>query len=176
MTREEAIKMLKSKIDGHTDTSYEWTEAVRMAINALEQESTTKNDLLDCQCTDEEIAKSFIEDVEAVKDLLPTTKNDLGVDCISRSEVLNRLANIAKIKAKSDAQKSLMGRCMFMIECISSVTLQEPRPSAKWISLKDEYGDIVESVCSNCKTNGVHTWKFCRECGAQMVEPQESED
>ena len=39
MTREEAIKILKSKMDGHTDTSYEWAETVRMAIKALEQES-----------------------------------------------------------------------------------------------------------------------------------------
>jgi len=36
MTREEAIKILKSKMDGHTDTSYEWAETVRMAIKALE--------------------------------------------------------------------------------------------------------------------------------------------
>jgi len=36
MTREEAIKMLKSKMDGNTDTSYEWAETVRMAIKALE--------------------------------------------------------------------------------------------------------------------------------------------
>ena len=38
MTREDAIKILKSKMDGHTDTSYEWAETVRMAIKALEQE------------------------------------------------------------------------------------------------------------------------------------------
>ena len=38
MTRKEAIKILKSKMDGHTDTSYEWAETVRMAIKALEQE------------------------------------------------------------------------------------------------------------------------------------------
>lgn len=37
----EAIKMLKSKMDGHTDTSYEWAETVRLAIKALEQESKT---------------------------------------------------------------------------------------------------------------------------------------
>lgn len=37
MTNEEAIKMLKSKLDGHTDTSLEWTETARMAIQALEQ-------------------------------------------------------------------------------------------------------------------------------------------
>lgn len=41
MTREEAIKILKSKMDGHTDTSYEWAETVRMAIQALEQKPKT---------------------------------------------------------------------------------------------------------------------------------------
>lgn len=36
MPNEEAIKMLKRKMDGHTDTSYEWAETVRMSIEALE--------------------------------------------------------------------------------------------------------------------------------------------
>lgn len=36
LTKEEAIKMLKSKMDGNTDTSYEWAETVRMAIKALD--------------------------------------------------------------------------------------------------------------------------------------------
>lgn len=36
MTREEAIKILKSKMDGSVDTSYEWTEVVRIAIEALQ--------------------------------------------------------------------------------------------------------------------------------------------
>lgn len=35
MTNEEAIKILTSKLDGSVDTSWEWTEAVRMAIQAL---------------------------------------------------------------------------------------------------------------------------------------------
>lgn len=39
MTNAEAIKMLKSKMDGHIDTSYEWAETVRMAIKALEQQT-----------------------------------------------------------------------------------------------------------------------------------------
>lgn len=38
-SEKDAIKMLKSKMDGHTDTSYEWAETARMAIKALEQES-----------------------------------------------------------------------------------------------------------------------------------------
>ena len=35
MTNTEAIEILKSKLDGSVDTSYEWCEAVRLAINAL---------------------------------------------------------------------------------------------------------------------------------------------
>jgi len=38
-SEKDAIKMLESKMDGHTDTSYEWAETVRMSIKALEQES-----------------------------------------------------------------------------------------------------------------------------------------
>lgn len=40
MKREEAINILKSKMDGSVDTSYEWTEAIRMAIKALTDRPT----------------------------------------------------------------------------------------------------------------------------------------
>lgn len=72
MTREQAIEELKDNrvlcINSETEP---FAIAYDMAIKALEQEPTTKNDLPHCQCTDAEIAKSFIEDVEAVKDQLP---------------------------------------------------------------------------------------------------------
>jgi len=38
MKRDEAIKILKGKMDGSVDTSYEWAETVHMAIEALEKE------------------------------------------------------------------------------------------------------------------------------------------
>jgi hypothetical protein len=38
LSNEEAIKMLKSKMDGHIDTSYKWAETVRLAIQALESQ------------------------------------------------------------------------------------------------------------------------------------------
>lgn len=44
MTNQEAIKILKSKLDGSVDTSYEWCEAVRLAVNALEKDD------LECSC------------------------------------------------------------------------------------------------------------------------------
>jgi len=45
-------------------------------------------------------------------------------DCISRKAILDGLASIAKAKAKSDSQKSLMGRVMFFTEHLPSVTPQ----------------------------------------------------
>lgn len=43
-------------------------------------------------------------------------------DTISRRAMLDGLASIAKAKAKSDAQKSLMGRAMFFTEQLPPVT------------------------------------------------------
>lgn len=50
MTKQKAIKILKSKMDGSVDTSYKWTEAVRMAIEALEQEPNPFCALADREC------------------------------------------------------------------------------------------------------------------------------
>lgn len=46
-------------------------------------------------------------------------------------------------------------------------------PIGHWITLKDEYGDVHEAVCSNCDSNGNHKWSYCPHCGAKMIEPQE---
>ena len=49
-------------------------------------------------------------------------------DAISRQATLYGLASIAKAKAKSDAQKALMGRVMFFIGQLPPVT---PKPKAE---------------------------------------------
>ena len=46
-------------------------------------------------------------------------------DLISRQAMLEGLASIAKAKAKSDAQKSLMGRVMFFTEQLPSVSTEK---------------------------------------------------
>ena len=43
MTNTEVIEMLKSKMDGSVDTSYEWVETVRIAIRAIEKIEEIKN-------------------------------------------------------------------------------------------------------------------------------------
>lgn len=67
MTREEAIKILKSKMDGSVDTSYEWAETVRMAIEAL-------------NCSE-------IPNGSTLKNLTKPNKN-CEVDLISRQDTL----------------------------------------------------------------------------------------
>lgn len=46
--------------------------------------------------------------------------------------------------------------------------LEQESKTGHWINLKDIYGDIVESVCSNCDHNGNYKWKYCPNCGAKM--------
>ena len=104
-----------------------------------------------------------------------TTKENLAVDCISRVDVLNNLANIAKVKAKSDAQKSLMGRCMFMVEHIPSVIPQEPqiRPKGHWIDRWDKVMLCEDKNCSVCGYLAQTKHNYCPNCGADMREGEE---
>ena len=51
--------------------------------------------------------------------------------------------------------------------------LREPtkmmeRETGRWVILRNEYGDIVEAVCSNCHMNGRYEWTYCPHCGADM--------
>ena len=113
----------------------------------------------------------------------PTTKNDLGVDCISRADALalycdkcgvyNCISKCASYKA---------------VEKMPSVTPQEPK-TGHWIEhpTEEDY-----SVCSRCgigsrrmehgknadgtKYIDIYSYRFCPYCGCRMVEPQESED
>lgn len=97
-------------------------------------------------------------------------------DCISRQAVLDGLASIAKAKAKSDAQKSLLGRVMFFTERLPSVTPKEKTGHWKPIEY-DSYADgyPVWDVweCSKCglEHNGdkESLTAFCPDCGARMV-------
>jgi len=97
-------------------------------------------------------------------------------DCISRQAVLDGLASIAKVKARSDAQKSLMGRVMFFVEHLSSVTPKEK--TAAWVPTDEEPHEVYE--CNACGwllyNEDRADFKYCPNCGAKMIEPHESED
>jgi len=95
-------------------------------------------------------------------------------DAVSRQAELDGLASIAKAKAKSDAQKSLMGRVMFFVEQLPPVT---PQPKmGHWIKIqKTQKGchdcTIItyEYHCSECDSINVSPYKkYCPNCGCAM--------
>lgn len=93
MTREEAIKILKSKMDGKTDTSYEWAETVRMAISAL---SENKGDLISRQAVIDLVSKFIVEIIsEGGRDLNAHTNDVLRqiLRNISSDRVLPSIEN-----------------------------------------------------------------------------------
>lgn len=93
-------------------------------------------------------------------------------DLISRQAAIKNLAGIAKNCARPDPQMALMGRCIYMIENMSSV--QPEQKPAHWYSPCDY--DPPE-WCSNCHTRT--RWAFddgyCPNCGAKMESDDGSE-
>lgn len=70
MTNEEVIKILKSKMDGSVDPSYEWVEAIRLAISAL-------NDKENLEKKNEFLVDKF-EDFNALKTRVNILENQMA--------------------------------------------------------------------------------------------------
>lgn len=77
-TNEDAIKMLKSKMDGHTDTSYEWVETVRLAINALEGKK--KREMTNEQAIEILANARYADDLQGNEDL--TTAHYMAIEAL----------------------------------------------------------------------------------------------
>lgn len=113
-------------------------------------------------------------------------------DCISRQKMLDGLASIAKAKAKSDAQKALMGRVMFFTEQLPSVkpkytdeeidraqaveqayvdkmvelaVEETKRPKGKWIEIEIDAGEFIYK-CTKCGMRVINPYKYCPNCGS----------
>ena len=116
----------------------------------------------------EEKFNDYIQTLNKTMDWLeqePTTKNDLGVDCISRQAVEDAMYDATR------AMDLNYGQIMEYIDNLPSVTPQ-PR-KGHWKDIP-KYKDIAWQ-CSECEHFTTMKHSYCPECGAKMVEPQESE-
>ena len=106
----------------------------------------------------------------SINKAIDALKQEPCTDAVSRQVLIEELTNIAKMKAKSDAQKALIGRCIYFIEHLPPVT--PTRPKGHWIH-PYEYGlALPEHYCSECKAyeySDVKS-KYCPNCGADMRE------
>ena len=94
----------------------------------------------------------------------PTTKNDLGVDCISREQALKELKESAEHHANDSREEALLRRDRDIIRALPSVTPQEPQ-TFKWCTDCKEY-DQEKHCC--------HRWsKVIRDTVEEMKQEPE---
>ena len=111
----------------------------------------------------------------------PTTKNDLGVDCIDRQATLDAI--IKRLGIKNETYLLEAERVIYQqILAMPSVTPQEPK-TGHWIKTpKSVMGEGYMWYCNKCEhqvyqdsSRPYPSEKYCPNCGAKMVKPQESE-
>lgn len=109
-------------------------------VKALEQEPYDDikeiREVMSCDAN-EEIKCKMISNILTAKPHYFKEKEPCE-DAISREKVLEGLACIAKAKAKSDAQKSMMGRTMFFVEQLPSVSTETTNRCSDAISRQRE--------------------------------------
>lgn len=126
----------------------------------------------------------------------PTAKNDLGVDCISRKSIkqklqehhdffVNAYGGFSNLPQNDKSRVDEITNCIAMVVNEPPVAPQEPR-KGRWLD-KQHLCNYCSAECSSChkRSNGyVHDngfslehkyYDFCPNCGCAMVEPQESE-
>ena len=101
-----------------------------------------------------------------------TTKNDLGVDAVSRQAVIDLMMQKWGENFSGD---DAMQESIDAIREMPSVTPQEPK-TGHWILTEDDF-----VYCSECEDSYYPrpidaSWYYCPHCGCRMVEPQESEE
>ena len=92
----------------------------------------------------------------------PTTKNDLGVDCISRQDVLSEI-----IRFSTEEGSSV--ECQQLYCDVNNMPSVTPiRPKGHWITRPHIYG---VAFCSECDFElKINNTNYCPNCGADMRE------
>lgn len=199
MTREEAIIYLKSAdVTVGQEIKTKTAEALEMAIKTLEQEPTTKNDLAqeryqdlieyfggeDIVLKDRKEFKAWLERVKwhvkradelarELEQIKGTTKENLGVDAVSRDEVCRYVAEFVNHEFSTREEEELIDNIITGIEHLPSVTPQEPR-KGHWIESMPGGAEEWCYKCSECnfwkykKTINLSKFNFCPNCGVKM--------
>ena len=168
VTRQDRIYCLKASSDYHS----ELCEECRFYPNCDHM-------------TQDDMTELTIKDLEKLEQE-PTTKNDLGVDCISRQAVIEFVCKNTEeilkdtmpleVKLSDDYLYENIAKIMRNPKVLPSVTPQEPR-KGHWIMTGDYFTGAYESIdyvkCSCCGEESLEEGNYCPNCGADMREVDE---
>lgn len=119
------------------------------------------------------------KDIEAFKAAIKALEQEPCEDAISRQAAIDAVMDLCKhytpIKSVNHPHID------FVIEALQDIPPVNLQPKVgHWILTSDD--DYEYCTCSECGYQNGENWmigshiKFCQECGARMVEPQESEE
>ena len=110
------------------------------------------------------------EEHKMVLQLIEALEQQPCEDCISRQAVHDLIAELLS-DYLHDEDREKIEELDVKIEDLPPVTPKEK--TGHWI-----FDEILDRhyYCSECKSMGVDYWDYCPECGAKMVESQESEE
>ena len=116
----------------------------------------------------------FKEGKERAKPQEPTTKNDLGVDCVARHDVERFIEGFIN-EYTPEEELEFINLELDGLKHLPPATPQEQK-IGHWTTVLHE--EIL--FCSECHQRLVDeqtyiSLHYCPNCGARMVEPQESE-
>ena len=141
MTNKEAIEMLKSKMDGQTDTSWEWTETVRLAINALMHEETAQtteafNVGFEAGC--EEERKKFIDAMHTMNTKITELEDKLEIKCKNNICIDDVIEDILSHKDEP-ACKEIRENCVMINFLANRMQDKKPYYSILYYDKRDGY-------------------------------------
>ena len=152
LTKKDAIHKLvdaKCFLERYSNPHDKWTEAINIGIEAIE----------------------IVMDQEEQE---PTTKNDLGVDCISRAEAIKCLECDFDITGKEN-MKTVVNYINSAHDKIVNLprVKQEPE-TGHWIN-RGKQGEVLPFYmryeCSMCGETADKS-NYCPNCGAKMAESE----
>ena len=194
MTENEAIKRLKVLTDYEYD---EDLEALDMAIKALEQQiihgityggvswggTYTFKEQQSCEdCISREDAINKIEEWANGFEEGGYFSGKSVADAIRAcGGIIAELPPVRPKYTDEEIDRAQAVEQAYIDKMVELVAEEAKRPKGKWEYVQYDYNpNIGNWHCSECRfmfvMSGVPEYKYCPNCGAKMIEPQESED
>jgi len=164
MAREQAIAFLKKKRNKAHPYDVEYYD---MAIQALSQEPC-----------DDTVSRGVFEQIMWERNVAIEQLKELGYELGQKidlcEDVISREAAIKALLEHEDAKGYLHGDFEEIINELPSVT--SGRHKGRWIDYSED-GFVECPFCGHATTceDDIDELHYCFYCGAEMVEPQESE-